>query len=539
MTADRETWILRAPSTGATWKRRGVPDLPPYSPIVTTPVEPPPTGGGPTTPPLGPDSVKLPFNLEAIRAAMAASPRKCFAHYFVTFPISFNNSTDYYGTTLNPGGAAMPATDTPFEGQTRDKPSLALTRPLKRAETNWKDLDRLDEVKQGIEAGLDGWMPDVLQVIQAGAGQERWDQILETMRAVNLVNNPNFKIAPMPDSLASATRDPVILADHMAIMAKDPSAFKLPTGEFVLSPYAPERAPAGAKTWGHDGWATVLDRLRTFHGIRTLFNPCFLDSWTADPQAPTFLDLSWMMSRWGDGDPVMTGGTSVNNRGAPAKAHASPTALTGTVGYGVKWMHPIRFGDTRPNQGNFFESVGFECLVESWKAAIDGGADWAQIPTWSDMAEHANIQPSRAHGWVYLDVNAYFMARWKLGYYPTIIRDAVYVSHRIQLSAGTTYTGRATRVQTLRTGGSALQDTVSVACFLTAPATVNVKVGTTTTPLTAPAGFSTHRVPLKLGAVSAEAVRSGAAVAAVVSPHKVLSSLIADDWNYYAAGSLR
>ena len=74
-------------------------------------------------------------------------------------------------------------------------------------------------------------------------------------------------------------------------------------------------------------------------------------------------------------------------------------------------MHPVAFGDTRPNQGNFFESVGFEALVESWKAAIDGGADWVQIPTWSDMAEHANIQPTRNHGWCFLDVNAYFLAR--------------------------------------------------------------------------------------------------------------------------------
>jgi hypothetical protein len=82
-----------------------------------------------------------------------------------------------------------------------------------------------------------------------------------------------------------------------------------------------------------------------------------------------------------------------------------------------------------------------------------------------------------------------------------------------------------------------------VAVFLTAPATVNVTVGgTTSTPTTAnpaPAGFSVHKVPLRVGAVSAEAVRSGVTVAAAVSPFKVSATQITDDYNYRAVSSLR
>jgi hypothetical protein len=540
-----ETWVYKAPTSGApAWKRRGVTDLPPYSP--STPPPPPPVDPGtpnpptPPTPPTGPDSVLLPFNLEAVRAPMAASSRKCWAHYFVTFPISFDNATDYYKDRYNPGAPNMPAADIPFEGQTRDKPLLAMTRPLKRPEADWKIRDRADEVRQAISVGIDGWTPDILQVVQAGAGRERWDQLVETMAAVNQVANPNFKIVPMFDSLASAVKDPDIVADHALLMAKDPSAFKFPTGEYPIAPYAPERAPNNTSTGAVQFWTDMLAAVRA-GGVVPRFWPCFLDAWTGATCAPAFEGISYGFSRWGDRSPTAVTANSVNNRLAPPTSRNGSYRQTATglpAGSGKPWMHPVAFGDTRPNQGNYFESRHFDTLVGSWTAAIDGNAEWVQIPTWSDMAEHANIQPTRNHGWVFLDVSAYFLARWKLGYFPTIVRDAVYVAHRTQLLSGTTYTGRATRVQTPRAGETP-RDEVGAACFLTEPATVNITAGGVTTSVAAPAGFSVQRAPLKLGSVSVEAVRGGVAVSAVVSPHKVVASRVADDWNYYAAGSLR
>jgi hypothetical protein len=530
-----ETWVYRVPTSGSpAWKRRGVSDLPPYAPTTPTTPTPPTTPTVPNPPvpptiPTGPDSPLLPFNLEAIRAPMRASSKKCFAHYFVTFPISFDNATDYYKDRLNPGAVNMPAADVLFEGQTRDKPLLAMTRPLKRPEADWAVRDRADEVRQAISVGIDGWTPDILQVVQAGAGRQRWDQLVETMDAVNQVGDPSFKIVPMFDSLASAVKDPQIVADHALLMAKDPSAFKFPTGEYPIAPYAPERAPNNTSTGAVQFWTDMLAAVRA-GGVVPRFIPCFLDNWTGATCAPAFQGISYGMSRWGDRYPTAVTGNTLTNRNA---------ATTAKTTYGQKlWMHPVAFGDTRPNQGNYFESRHFDTLVGSWMAAIDSNSDWVQIPTWSDMAEHANIQPTRNHGWAFLDVSAYFLARWKLGYFPTILRDALYVSHRTQMLTGTTYTGRATRVQTPRAGETP-RDEVGVACFLTEASTVNITAGGVTTSVAAPAGFSVQRAPLKLGAVSAEAVRGGVAVSAVVSPHKVVASRIADDWNYYAAGSLR
>lgn len=552
MPAEDEVWVYRAPTAAtAVWKRRGVADLPPYSPPVVQPPpsDPPPTDGGGTTPPPTPPTTarnpELPFELEPLRAQMAASARKCFAHYFYTFPLAPANGEDWYkthwlptGGVLGGTGAKMSATELTYGGELRDRP---LPIPALNRAAGFEVADKVVEVKQARRAALDGFMPDVLQV---GAGKQRWTQHVELMDAIAQVNDPTFKLVPMVDSLASASSDQTLLADHMDITFNHASSFNLADGSKVLAVYAPERAPANTSTWGPTGWSNVLTRLRTTHGHKVNFLPCFLESWTGANTAQAFQSISWMMSRWGDRDPNASGANTVNNRLAPQTAHSGGWANSLIAPSGVKWMHPVSVGDSRPNQSNFYENLGWKQLQQSWLAAIDGAADWVQIPTWSDYAEHAHIGVSANHGWALLDVSAYFMARWKLGYYPSIVRDALYLQHRIHPTTGTTFTGSGqTKFMTIRANTTPLANVVSVAAFLTAPATINVTVGgVTTTPATAnpaPAGFSIHEVPLRVGSVRAEAVRSGSAVSAVVSPYAVSATQVTDDYNYRAVSSLR
>jgi len=66
---------------------------------------------------------------------------------------------------------------------------------------------------------------------------------------------------------------------------------------------------------------------------------------------------------------------------------------------------------------------------------------------------------------------------------------------------------------------------------------VTLRVGTTKTTFTAPAGIFARTVPLATGNVSAEVVRSSVTVASVASPHSVLSSVPWWDLQYYAAAS--
>jgi hypothetical protein len=490
MTNDRELWIYKG-GTAPAWKRRGLSDLPPYDPGAGGQTDPG-TGGGttPTTPTTA-VTPELPWELTAaMRKQMSASSRKAFGHYFYTFPLAVNNTEDWYTNRWLPEAPNKPAADVLTGGQLRDRP---LPIPAKNRTGDWAAEDKATEVRQAIAAGFDGFMPDFLQVAGTGAvPNQRWTQHLELMRGINLVGDPNFKLVPMVDSYTSGSADPNILAEHMRITFNDPSSFRLPTGEAVLAAYAPERAPQNApNNPAVNYWPVVLGNLRTTH--KTLFLACFLDAWTGSTTAQSFDEIAWMFSRWGDRDPTASAANSTSNRLAPTTSHGGTWAGTGLLAQpGKLWMHPVSVQDSRPNQSAFWEAWGWDNLVATWKAAIDGNADWVQVPTWSDFAEHANIG--------------------------------------------------VTRNQTVR-GSTPVKDDVCVAVFLTAPATVNVTVGgTTSTPTTAnpaPAGFSVHKVPLRVGAVSAEAVRSGVTVAAAVSPFKVSATQITDDYNYRAVSSLR
>jgi hypothetical protein len=544
MTNDRELWIYKG-GTAPAWKRRGLSDLPPYDPGAGGQTDPGTgggTGGGTPTTPTTAVTPELPFELTAaMRTQMSASSRKAFGHYFYTFPLAVNNTEDWYTNRWLPEAPNKPAADVLTGGQLRDRP---LPIPAKNRTGDWAAEDKATEVRQAIAAGFDGFMPDFLQVAGTGAvPNQRWTQHLELMRGINLVGDPNFKLVPMVDSYTSGSADPNILAEHMRITFNDRSSFRLPTGEAVLAAYAPERAPQNVpNNPAVNYWPIVLGNLRTTH--KTLFLACFLDAWTGSTTAQAFDEIAWMFSRWGDRDPTASAANSTSNRLAPTTSHGGTWAGTGLLAQpGKLWMHPVSVQDSRPNQSAFWEAWGWDNLVATWKAAIDGNADWVQVPTWSDFAEHANIGVTRNHGWAFLDVFTYFLIRWKLGYYPTIVRDGVYISHRVMPSTGVTYTGTGqTKWQTVR-GSTPVKDDVCVAVFLTAPATVNVTVGgTTSTPTTAnpaPAGFSVHKVPLRVGAVSAEAVRSGVTVAAAVSPFKVSATQITDDYNYRAVSSLR
>ena len=91
----------------------------------------------------------------------------------------------------------------------------------------------------------------------------------------------------------------------------------------------------------------------------------------------------------------------------------------------------------------------------------------------------------------------------------------------------------------LRAGSSPARDTVEALTFLTAPATVQVTVGGTTTSCSVPAGPGTCTVPLAAGTVSAEVVRNGVEVAAVTSPSTVVGTPDVQDLERVGASSGR
>ena len=469
------------------------------SPTPTPTTTPTPTLTSPPPALAGP----LPFAMPS-EAVRNSSSHMVFAHYFTPYPISEDNldpSVDYYTRNyLNPLGEG--GIHAAYGGLLRD-------RPMTRAPLggDWQLTDMEQDVRNARAAGLHGFTVDIL-----GLSGYNWTRLNRLLQAAALVD-PSFKIVLMPDATAGDVADPNVLAASVAGIASHSSVFHLADGRLVISPFDPERK--GAAWW--QSWITTM---RVSHGINVAFVPCFLNYWA---NVDAFAPFSYGFSNWGNRSP----GGNGNLAALVNDAHAR----------GKIWMQPVSVQDERPDQYLYTEANNTENLRMTWSAAINDGADWVQIPTWNDYSEGANIAPSEGHGWTFLDISSYYIARYTTGQYPVLQKDALYVTHREQHFA--TLPSFPEKLPMTLTGSSPARNTVEVLSFLTAPATVTVTVGTQTTVYSAPAGVSAHLVPLTSGQVSAHADRNGGTVSHVVSPYTISLTPYVQDLQYHGVSSLR
>ena len=467
-----------------------------------------------TTTAVATPAVPLPFDLPST-SVLRGAPKKAFAHYVPWFPVSHDNkSPDYYDRnflTVDGEGGKHAA----YGGYLRDRPA---PRPV-LADSAYKLRDLETEVRQAAAAGLDGFSVDILQLGDTGGTQ--WTAVQQLLQAARNVD-PGFKIMLMPDMTGSAMqlKTPQVLAKYMAQLGSSPAAYRLADGRLVVSPFTAERKTVAF-------WTEFLAVMKTTYGMPVAFLPLFQNEQT---QRDAFDPISWGMSNWGNRTPAWnnpTTTTSTSPMGRIAAVHA----------LGQKWMQPVSVQDQRPHTGIYDEAENTQNLRNTWQIARASGAALVHLPTWNDYAEGTSFAPSKRNGWTYLDLNAYYLTWYKTGTAPTIARDAVYLTHRIAPHAALP-TYAQTKLMKWR-GGSPARDTVEALTFLTAPATVKVTVGTTTTSCAAPAGVSTCTVPLRTGAVSATVVRGGVDVTEVVSPEQVVARPYVQDMQYVASSSGR
>ncbi|GAA3627190.1 hypothetical protein GCM10022419_135710 [Nonomuraea rosea] len=445
----------------------------------------------------------LPFDL-AGTAALRASGKKVFAHYFTPYPLSLDNqapASDYYARNyLKPEGES--GKHAAYGGLLRDRP------PGRDPITgDYALADFKTEVKQAIAAGLDGFTVDILSVTSA-----HWTRVQNLIKAAEAVD-PGFKIVLMPDTNGLASVDSATFATAMAKLAASKSVYRLADNRLVVSPFKAEGRTAA---W----WSDWMKTMETEHGIKVALVPTFLDF---NKYREAFASISYGFSNWGNRNPAGNAGLAAN--------------ITTAHGMDKIWMQPVSIQDERPNQGIFDEAGNTDNLRASWKGAIDGKADWVQLTTWNDYSENTQFAPSRNAGWSYLDINAYYLTCYKLGC-PKITNDTAYLTHRIHPVAATPSYAQ-TKLMKLRGGSTAARDTVEVLSMLTAAAKVSVTIGGTTQTYDAPAGVSAKTFPLKAGTASATVSRSSATVAKVVSPYEITATPYVQDLHYRAASSER
>lgn len=471
------------------------------------------------------ESTWLPFNLPS-RATLAATTKKVFAHYFVPFPISIDDvpvgPTEYIQQYwMPPGGIEglgqeWETNHNTWGGFIRDR---KIPRPPRGA--GFEVLDRATDISQAAAAGLDGFIVDILQL----SPLQRWTQLIETIDAADVVNDPYFKLVLMPDEGAGGTS--TAMADNLATVANEASVYwhnDGGTNKLMIAPYNPEAV-------GTAFWSAVVSRLSSTYGIPSLLWPCYVANWTAAAQAPAFNSISYGHARWGDRDPVASGGSDTGNRGAPAHCHTT---------YSKPWMHFAAPQDERPRGGAYWEAGGSDNLRESWDAAIDGDADWVQIPTWDDFSENSQICPTEDSGYSWLDLNSYYLTWFKMGAAPTIVRDCVYLIHRPQPVTGVTYTGGQTQFMTLN-GGTTARNEIEALAFLTAPADIEIRANGTLigSAQSCSAGVTPVKRTLTNGTISARIVRNSVEVDSVTSPIPISTTQLVQDFTYRCFSSLR
>ncbi|BDZ39257.1 hypothetical protein GCM10025863_18710 [Microbacterium suwonense] len=435
-------------------------------------------------------------------ASTSQSAKKVFAHYFPPYPLSLDNKpadSDYYARnylTVNGEGGVHAA----YGGLLRDRPL-----PVgKSTSATWQVDNLRTEIRQAKTAGIDGFVVDIM-----GVSGLNWNTTVKLFTAAEL--EKDFAVVPMVDGTAGISRlAPAQVAAAIAPLFKSPAAMKIGP-DFLLSSF---KAEGPGVSW----WKQIIDLLETKYGVPVSFQAVFLNS--NDANMAAFAPIADSFGNWGARSPQ-----AINNL---------PVYENQADKYGKQWMEPVAPQDMRPRSGVYAEAGNTAALRAGWTKAIREDADFVQMVSWNDYSESTQFAPSVAHGSTFLQISRYYADWFHTGKAPRITEDQLYVTHRVQFADAKPAVGTKLVTPTLSGSKGEVRDTVEALVFLTAPATVQVTVGGTTSTFSAQAGVSAFTVPLKVGTVQAKIVRAGADVKTAVSPHKVVAAPQVQDLQYYA-----
>jgi Glycosyl hydrolase family 71 len=425
-------------------------------------------------------------------AALFASPKKVFAHYFYPFPLQVDDkppSQDYYNRNfLSPNGES---------GKWAAKGGFLRQRPLPVGTVtaaNYQLSNMEQEVRMAIARGITGFTVDVMGVKDATVADSNLHRLLSAAQAVD----PRFKIVVMPDLTALKT-DADAVTKIIASVASSPSAYRLDDGRLVVTAFNASQNPP-------EWWASIFAQLKS-QGINVFFVPTFL-GWGG--QAKAFAAISDGFGDWG----TATAGVSARMKGDPAIAHES---------YGKLFMMPVDPQQFRPRDGIVVEASNSATFRNAWTSAIDGAADWVQLVTWSDFSESSEIEPStdatlrRDIGTGFYDLNAYYATWFLLGKQPAITHDVLYYFYRREPANAASPSQTAFKAGS----GAALEDNIELLAFLTAPGSITIDIGGQSFTQNAPAGITSFKVPIQPGTPAFSIARNGSTVFSFQAPVQI------------------
>jgi hypothetical protein len=434
----------------------------------------------------------LPFSMPDSSVLFKAQ-KKVFAHYFYPFPLSIDNKpadNDYYTSQyLAPKGE---------NGKHAANGGYLRQRPLPVAansSADWRLHNVETEVRMAIARGISGFTIDVMSGKEAADSNSHLNMLLKAATTVD----SRFKIVVMPD-ISALKADANAVAQIIAAAAVSAAAYRLDDGRLVVSAF---NAGLNPPAW----WQGVFDQLKA-RGIKVAFVPTFL-GWSG--QAAAFAGISHGFSDWG----TATAAGSDNMKSDPALAH---------TGYGKLYMMPVDPQQYRPKDSIYWEAGNSSAFRTAWMSAINAGADWVQLVTWSDFSESSEVEPYTDAtlrtdiGTGFYDLTGYYAAWFLSGAQPPITRDVLYYFYRRE---PTNAAGPAQSAVNKLRGSAAAENNIEVVAFLTAPGTVKISVGGESFTQAAAAGISSFKVPSAPGNPQFTLSRNGTEIFSLQGPVQI------------------
>jgi hypothetical protein len=433
----------------------------------------------------------LPFTMPDA-STLFNSQRKVFAHYFYPFPLMLDNrpaAQDYYNRNyLSPAGES---------NKWAAKGGYLRQRPLPvgiPSSANYSLANMEQEVRMAIARGITGFAVDVMSRKEANDPSSHLHQLLAAAQAVD----SRFKIVVMPD-ISALKSDADAVTQIIASVASSPAAYRLSDGRLVVTAF---NASVNSPQW----WASVIAQLKS-QGISIAFVPTFL-GWGG--HANDFAAISDGFGDWG----TATESVSDRMKADPASAHNN---------FGKIYMMPVDPQQFRPKDATYWEAGNSGAFRKSWMSAIDGGADWVQIVTWSDFSESSEIEPytdatlRRDIGTGFYDMNGYFATWFLSGTRPTITHDVLYYFYRREP------TNAAGPQQSApdRVINSTPEDDIEMVAMLATPGDISISIGGQRFSESAPAGLTSFKIHTQPGTPQFSLSRGGSEVFSFQAPVEI------------------
>ncbi len=441
----------------------------------------------------------LPFK-QAPLEVLQQSEKKVFAYFYEIYSSRWSSDDpglNYYALkTLNPSVSVDPRrTDAGTKLMYTPLPRPPMESGLTLHEEKVRAAE--EEIRIADTMGLDGFITDIFSYPTNRGGQKHFNTISFALIEAAPLVDPHFKVIPsiFPGKESAQKYSESEIFTRLNEM---PGVYRTEDGRMLFSKWRPEQWPA-------EFWKQEMADLEK-RGIRT----AFLSQLNSTDTVEEFGEFSYALSHWGPRSPGKYGWLD--------KARPYTQTLCA----------PIASHDIRTRGQIYWESANFDTLLDTWKAAIEGNADWAILNTWSDYSEQA-MAPSTRVGYALHDINTYYIQWFKTGQQPEIIRDVLYYSYRIHhTELEPKYGSKWKLVQQYGGPEMGSLNQIALLAFLKEPGELIIRVGGEVHRKQAEAGIVSFKVPLPEGETFTpefELMRDGKPVIDGMGNHVVLDEI--------------